>query len=141
VLQNLLHMPKVIKLCYLQPFSTHQRFSLLVVSIGYHTVLVCMICPLDEGDCLRKLLIFKKCTFFGLVSLFYLIFSNNIRKRVEATNDLEFYFYFPGQKFRTTLQKVNFCVASLLQSLSFAHRRHEYNLIHDFYTYCILMFK
>jgi len=41
--------------------------------------------------------------FFGLVSLFYLIFSNNVRKQAEATNDLEFYFYFPGQKFRTTL--------------------------------------
>jgi len=35
--------------------------------------------------------------------LFYFIFSNNVRKRLEATNDLEFYFYFPGQKFRTTL--------------------------------------
>jgi len=43
----------------------------------------------------------KTCTYFGLASLLYLIFSNNVRKRLEAANDLE-YFYFPGQKFRTT---------------------------------------
>jgi len=44
----------------------------------------------------------KTCTHFGLASLFYLILSNNVRKRFEAANDLEFYFYFPGQRFRTT---------------------------------------
>jgi len=45
----------------------------------------------------------KKYTYFGLASLFYLIFSNNVRKQLEATTDLEIYFYFPGQKFRTTM--------------------------------------
>jgi len=51
------------------------------------------------------ILTFKKCTsYFGVghVFLFYLFFSNNVRKRLEATNDLKFYFYLPGQKFRTT---------------------------------------
>jgi len=43
----------------------------------------------------------KKCTYFGLAFLFYLIFSNDVRKRLEATNDLQFYSYF--QKFRTTV--------------------------------------
>jgi len=36
----------------------------------------------------------KKCSYFVLASLFYLIFSNNFRKRLEATNDLEFCSYF-----------------------------------------------
>jgi len=30
----------------------------------------------------------EKCAYFGLASLFYLIFSSNVRKRLEATNDL-----------------------------------------------------
>jgi len=44
----------------------------------------------------------KICTYFGFASLSYLIFINNFKKRLEAKNDLEFYFYFPGQMFRTT---------------------------------------
>jgi len=44
----------------------------------------------------------KKCTYFGLAPLFYLIFKNNVRKRLEATNDLENFSYFHDQKFRTT---------------------------------------
>jgi len=44
----------------------------------------------------------KKCTDFGLASLLCLVFSNNIRKWLEATTDLQLYFYFPGQTFRTT---------------------------------------
>jgi len=44
---------------------------------GYHTVLICKICPLYEGAFLENfiLLTFKKCVYFGLVSLFYLIVS------------------------------------------------------------------
>ena len=41
---------------------------------GYHTVLICKICPEYEGDCLRKLhCTSKKCTYFGIASfiLFY----------------------------------------------------------------------
>jgi len=33
-------------------------------------------------------LIYKKCSYFGLASLFYLIFSNNVRKRLKVTDDL-----------------------------------------------------
>jgi len=52
-----------------------------------------------KGTVLENFTVFtsKKCTYFRLAPLFYLIFSNNVRKRLEATNDLEFYFYFPGQ--------------------------------------------
>jgi len=39
-------------------------------------------------------LISKKCTYFGLVSKFCLIFSNNVRKRLEATNDSDVHFCF-----------------------------------------------
>jgi len=66
--------------------------------------------------------------------------------RVDATNGLEICFYCHSQKFRTTTWKVKLFVltgymrltylfVSLLQSLLFAKKRHEYNLIHDFYTY------
>jgi len=47
----------------------------------------------------------KKCTYYGLVSRFCLIFSNNVRKRPEAINDLEVYFCFLAKRFgppRTT---------------------------------------
>jgi len=43
----------------------------------------------------------KKCVYFGFASLFYLIFSSNVRKRLEATDYLEFCSYFHGHKLRT----------------------------------------
>jgi len=59
-----------------------------------------------EGNFIRKLycnlLTLRKCTYFGLVSVFHLIF-NNVKKRVKAIYNLEFCSYFHGQKFRTTL--------------------------------------
>jgi len=79
------------------------------------------------------------------VPLFYFIFSNNVRKQVEATNDSEFFFHFPGKGVATPCKNRTFVFSgcmrlaysfgSLLQSLLFAHSRHEYNLIYDFYTY------
>jgi len=56
----------------------------------------------------------KKFTYFRLASLFYRIISNNVRDRLKATNDSEFYSYFPGQTFKTTTKTWTFCVDRLL---------------------------
>ena len=84
-----------------------------------------------KGTVLENFIVltFKKCSYFGLVSLFYLNFSNDFRKWVEATNDLELYFYFPDQKFRLEppckkwqvvligCMRLTYSFARLLQSL------------------------
>jgi len=56
------------------------EFSTMGYTQGCHTVLISKICPYYEGAIVENIivLISKKCTYFGLASLFYLIFSNNV---------------------------------------------------------------
>jgi len=57
---------------------------------GYHTVLIVRFVLSLKVTVLENflVLIYKKCSYFGLASLFYLIFSNNVRKRLKVTDDL-----------------------------------------------------
>jgi len=41
----------------------------------------------------------------------------------------------------TVCMRLPYSSDSLLQSLLFAHKRHEYNLIHDFYAYADVLIK